>query len=90
MYVQVDELLRQLRMRNREHREGQQQAFYTIQELKDIFKKPLHQIHCTEDNFIAALKFINEVRMYVTLSVVGEWDNYFSCALRMCTLRSCP
>ena len=71
MYVQVDELLRQLRMRNREHREGQQQAFYTIQELKDIFKKPLHQIHCTEDNFIAALKFINEVRMYVTVWLVG-------------------
>jgi len=62
MYVQVESLLRQLRMRNRTHQEGRQQVFYSTLELMDVFKKPLHQIHCSKEDFVAALQFIGQVR----------------------------
>ena len=61
LYVQVESLLRQLRVHNRRHQEGKQQVFYSTQELMGIFKKPLHQIQCSEENFVAALQFIGQV-----------------------------
>ena len=64
MYVQVEDLLRQLRLHHREQQEGQQMAFYTIPELRERLKKPLHQLQATEADFIAALKFIHQVQEY--------------------------
>ena len=66
VYTQVESLVRQLRGHFRDVKtEGEQKAFYMFSELRDRLRRPLKQLNITGADFLAALRFLHEVSLYI-------------------------
>ena len=62
MYVQMESMLRQLRVHHRDNQEGQQCVFYTLDELEDQLKSRLEKLGVTRQNLEAGMEFMHQVK----------------------------
>jgi hypothetical protein len=61
LYVQIENMLRQLRVCHRDNQKNQQRVFYTLEELEDELKSFLLQLKISKEDLEAAVNFMHQV-----------------------------
>lgn len=71
MYVQLESMLRQLRVCHHDNQEGQQHVFYTLEELEDQCKSRLRKLNVTRQDLEAGMEFLHQVKGQQSMWMVG-------------------